>query len=123
MYLISALSDESSGQQKIEKFPFARLSATIWFHYYAAFPEKGTGLQDLALQLFDDSTGGCFSAWIDIYDTDIAVGSSLNPEKARNDRRPPIYYAKRLRLDDIVTRVLEREPNAMLWDDRHVNAL
>ena len=123
VYLTSALSDESSGQQKIEKFPFARFAATKWFHYYAACPDKGTGLQDLALQLFDDSTGGCFSAWVDIYDTDIAVGSSLNPEKARNDRRSPIYYARLLGLDDIVRRVLEREPNAMLGDDRHVNAL
>lgn len=123
VYLKSALSDETVGQEKIEKFPFALFAAMEWFHYYAACEDKGPGLKDLAFDLFHDGKGGCFTAWIELHDVDSALGNWPNLERVMNDRGPPIYYASLLGLDDIADRILETGSDINVQGGRYGNAL
>ncbi|KAJ5674507.1 uncharacterized protein N7477_004441 [Penicillium maclennaniae] len=91
VYLKSALSDGTTGQEKNEKFPFALFAAMEWFHYYAACQDKDSSLKDLAFDLFNDGKGGCFNAWIQLHDVDSRMeqlakhgaGSDVNVQGGR----------------------------------------
>lgn len=123
VYLQSALSGETRGLEKVYKFPFVPFAAMEWFYYYLACRDKESGLQDLALQLFNDEDSGYFTAWVELYNVDDAWGSFPNLNQPMTVRGSPLYYASILGLEDIVDKIASTASDVNFQGGRYGNAL
>jgi ankyrin repeat protein len=125
VYLKLALSDETRGNRRLEKFPLALFSALEWFNYYAACPDKDSGLQNLAFDLFHDGKGGCFTSWIELHDVDSTWGirSYADAGQVLNHKGAPLYYASLLGLEEVADKIIATGSDVNAQGGRHGNAL